>query len=122
MAQDNSMKFGYGNAENVDTAIENGTIDEKDLVLTKDTSELMYIRDDKTKQYIRTRVLRFNGVDEATTELNKNSDTYAGQPIAIKNAEDGKYYPYTVQQGSSSFTVEPVVTTSTGTGMIWTEF
>ena len=46
---DTAMKFGYGNKENLDTAIENGTIDERDLVLTKDTSELYYIKDDNTK-------------------------------------------------------------------------
>lgn len=120
---DAAMKFGYGNAENIDTAVAAGTLDEKDLVLTKDTSELVYIRDDKTKQYIRPRVLRFDSTETAVTELNKNSDTYAGQPIVIKNSDDGKYYPYTVQQGSSNFIVEPVIaTTTSGTGMTWTEF
>ena len=27
------MKFGYGNANNIDTAVESGTLDERDLVL-----------------------------------------------------------------------------------------
>ena len=40
-----TSKLGYGNAENLDTAITNGIIDEKDLVITKDTSEFYYIRD-----------------------------------------------------------------------------
>ena len=35
-----AMKFGYGNLSNIDSAIESGKIDERDLVLTKDTSEL----------------------------------------------------------------------------------
>lgn len=48
-----TSKLGYGNAENLDTAITNGIIDEKDLVITKDTSEFYYIRDDKSKQAIR---------------------------------------------------------------------
>lgn len=117
------MKFGYGKAEDVDTAVSAGTVDEKDLVLTKDTSELIYIRDNKTKQFIRPRLLRYDSVETATTELNKNTDTYAGQPVVIKNPSDGKYYPYTVQQGFSAFTVEPVIsTTVSGSGMVWTEF
>lgn len=116
-----SMKFGYGNSANLDTAIENGIIDERDLVLTKDTSELFYITDDKEKQAIRPRILCFDGVDDATTTINKNSDTYAGQPIMIKNASDGKFYPYLVQQGTSSFTVEQVIT-QVPSGMLWTEF
>lgn len=119
---DTSMKFGYGNIGNLDTAIANGVIDERDLVLTKDTAELFYITDDKAKQAIRPRILCFDSVDTATTTLNQNTDTYAGQPIAIKNASDGKYYPYTVQQGASSFVVEPVITQISGSGMIWTEF
>ena len=48
-------KLGYGNAANLDTAITNGKIDGKDIVITKDTSEFYYIRDDKTKQAIRPR-------------------------------------------------------------------
>ena len=116
-----SMKFGYGNKENISTAIENGTIDEKDLVLTKDTSELFYVKDDKTTQVVRPRLRCFESLDEAVTEVNKSADTYAGQPVSVKSAVDGKYYTYMVQQGSSAFTVEPVVTTVSG-GMTWTEF
>ena len=119
---DTSMKFGYGNIANLDTAIENGIIDERDLVLTKDTAELFYITDDKEKQAIRPRILCFNNTEEATTTVNKNSDTYAGQPVVIKSASDGKFYPYLVQQGTSSFTVEPVITQISGAGMVWTEF
>nr|DAM79818.1 MAG TPA: hypothetical protein [Caudoviricetes sp.] len=115
------MKFGYGNANNIDTAVESGTLDERDLVLTKDTSELIYIKDDKTQQKIRPRVRTFTSTEDAVTELNKSSDTYAGQPISIKNSADGKYYPYTVQQGASSFVIEPVIS-NTGSGFTWTEF
>jgi hypothetical protein len=115
------MKFGYGNVNNIDTAVESGTLDERDLVLTKDTSELIYIKDDKTQQKIRSRVRTFTSTEDAVTELNKSSDTYAGQPISIKNSVDGKYYPYTVQQGASSFVIEPVIS-NTGSGFTWTEF
>lgn len=53
-------KLGYGNSTDVDSAIENGVIDGKDLVITKDTSEFIYIRDDKTKQIIRPRERLFD--------------------------------------------------------------
>lgn len=119
---DTAMKFGYGNSADIDTAITNGVLDEKDLVLTKDTSELVYIRDDKTKQPIRPRILCFDSKEQAIEELNKNSDTYAGQPISIKDASDGKYYSYTVQEDSSSFTVEPIAATVSDPGMKWVEF
>lgn len=121
MAQENGVKIGYGNYGDINTAIENATLDERDLVITKDTSELVHIRNDKTLQVIRPRILRFDSKEDAITELNKNSDTYAGQPIVIKN-DSGKYDPYTVQQGTSAFEVEPVIQVTSGGGMTWVEF
>lgn len=115
-----TSKLGYGNAENLDTAITNGTIDERDLVITKDTSEFYYIRDDKTKQAIRPRIRVFDSSDQATEQLNNSSDTYAGQPVMIKNS-DNKYEPWTVQLLSTGkFTVEQF--NATGTGFVWQEF
>ena len=43
-------KLGYGDAEDVEAAIALGLIDGKDMVITKDTSELIYVRDDLTVQ------------------------------------------------------------------------
>lgn len=120
MAEGNGVKIGYGKFENIDTAVEKEILDERDLVITKDTSELVYIKDDKTKQVIRSRVLRFDTKNEAIIELNKNSDTYAGQMVMIKGA-DGKYDSYIVQLGNSSFEVEPIVQMSPG-GLTWVEF
>ena len=87
-----TSKLGYGNAENLDTAITNGIIDEKDLVITK----------------------------EANEQLNNSSDTYAGQTVMIKNTE-GKYEPWIVQLlDTGKFAVEPFSTASTG--FVWQEF
>lgn len=113
-------KLGYGNLGNIDSAIEAGKLDGKDLVITKDTSELIYIRDDNTKQFIRSKRLLFDTVDAAVTALNAATDTYAGQDVGIKDA-DGKYRAYTVQNGTTGFTVEPVMDT-TMTGFVWQEF
>lgn len=113
-------KLGYGNAGDVAAAIESGKIDGKDLVITKDTSELIYIKDDKTQQAIRPRTLLFNSPGDANNQLNKNSDTYAGQTVMIRD-EDGKYQPYTVQAaGDGAFEVEPF--TAVNTGFVWQEF
>lgn len=113
-------KLGYGNAGDVAAAIESGKIDGRDLVVTKDTSELYYIKDDKSVQKIQTRTHRFNSPGEAIAALNKSSDTYAGQTVMIRD-ENGKYQPYTVQTSSdASFIVEPTVIASTG--FVWQEF
>lgn len=113
-------KLGYGNLSNLDSAIESGKIDGKDIVITKDTSELYYIRDDKTKQAIRSRLARYNSVTEAETDLKKNTDTFAGQIVMIKD-ENGKYQSYTVQDDSAgSFKVESTI--GTVGGFVWQEF
>ena len=113
-------KLGYGHASDIATAIESGKLDGRDLVVTKDTSEIIYIKDDKTQQALRPRNLLFNSPGEAITALNKNSDTYAGQFVMIRD-DNGKYQPYTVQtSGDSSFVVEPTVTANAG--FVWQEF
>lgn len=114
-------KLGYGNASALDAAIESGKIDGKDIVVTKDTSELIYIRDDKTKQVIRSRVMLFNTSYEAEQALQKDSSAYAGQTVMIRG-EDGKYTPWVVQTDPDGDTliVEPMAVESTG--FVWQEF
>ena len=113
-------KLGYGNAANLDTAITNGKIDGKDIVITKDTSEFYYIRDDKTKQAIRPRPAMYNSVSAAEIDLAKNSDTFAGQTVMIR-AEDGKYAPYIVQdKAEGGYQVDALG--GTGGGFVWQEF
>lgn len=113
-------KLGYGKATDVDIAIEKGIIDGKDLVITKDTSEFIYIRDDKTKQVIRPRERLFDSEDEALSALNTDSDTYAGQTVKILGS-NGKYVPYIVQKSlSGSYTIEPFAAETTG--FVWQEF
>ena len=113
-------KLGRGEFNNIDPAIEQGKLDPKDIIITSDTSELVYIRDDNSKQIIRGRVPLYDSESDAVTALNIATDTYAGQPIAIKDS-DGKYKPYTVQNGETGFIVEAVGMTNI-TGFVWQEF
>ena len=46
MADYKYSKLGYGRAGDVESAIALGLIDGKDIIITKDTSEFMYVRDD----------------------------------------------------------------------------
>ena len=114
-------KLGYGDAEDVEAAIALGLIDGKDMVITKDTSELMYVRDDLTVQKIRPRDLVFDTGTEANQTFNANSDSYVGQTVMIKN-ENGKYAPWTVQKSASTerLFVEPLQVSSTQ--FVWQEF
>lgn len=120
MAQ-SSAKLGYGKNENIDKAIANHVIDENDIVITEDTSELVYIKDDRTKQYIRPRNKTFESIVDAVENLNASADTYAGQTVMIKNT-DGKYNIYTVQVApDGAWEVDPLPT-ATGTGLTWVRF
>lgn len=114
-------KLGYGNAEDIEVAIALGIIDEKDIVITKDTSELKYIRDDLSVQTIRPRNLLFDTVSDANKVLNDSTESYAGQTVMIKN-EKGKYAPWVVHQNTSAgrFLVEPF--SASQTSFQWTEF
>lgn len=48
-------KIGYGNKADIDTAITATTIDEGDIIFTKDTEELAFIKPDKTVMYPKNR-------------------------------------------------------------------
>ena len=115
-------KLGYGNYDNIDAAISEGKLNGKDIVITKHTSELVYLRDDNTKQVIRGRVARFASEELALDALNAAADTYAGQSVMILS--DGKYVPYIVQDDAENpgkYLVEQSVSTM-NTGFIWQEF
>lgn len=101
------IKFGYGNKEQIDEQIEKGTFDGKDVIFTKDTKEICFIRPDGTKMFTKSRDDSYESIDDAITGVNDDTSTYAGQPISIKDA-DGKYQPYTVQNGTDGYIVEPI--------------
>lgn len=59
-------KIGYGNRTDIDTAVSAATLDEGDLVITKDTEELAFIKPDKSKMFIKSRSSKeytLNGTD-----------------------------------------------------------
>lgn len=104
-------KVGYGNYEDIDSAINQGILDGKDFIVTKDTSELVYIKDDNTKQVIQARLKRFESEEVALEKLNSVSDTYDGQPVAIKN-DSNCYQLYLVLNDGDKFIVNPVFDSS----------
>lgn len=59
-------KIGYGNKADIDTAITSTTIDEGDIIITKDTEELAFIKPDKSVMYPKDRTSKaytLNGTD-----------------------------------------------------------
>ena len=111
MAEDRS-KIGYGNFGDIDTAVKNQTLNTNDLIITKDTSELVFLASDG-KKINKSRVGAYESEADAITAINTATDTYVGEPVSIKNANTNKYESYTVQSNSDTsstnkFVVEPV--------------
>lgn len=61
-----NTKFGYGNKEDIITQIESSALDEGDLVITKDTNEIVFIDPEKNQKAIKSRTEKaytLNGTD-----------------------------------------------------------
>lgn len=112
-------KLGYGKSSDVDKAIEDGVLDGRDLVITKDTEELLFIDDDKKKHTIRTKPMIFESEEEALSFINNSENSekiYLGQQVVIKVNDE--YVTYTIQQGDNAYIVKSMVTG----GLIWQTF
>ena len=61
-----NTKFGYGNKEDIITQIESSALDEGDLIITKDTNEIVFIDPEKNQKAIKSRTEKaytLNGTD-----------------------------------------------------------
>lgn len=104
---DYSAKLGYGTYDQILAKIQSGVLDERDIVFTSDTSEIVYITDSKVPQVMRSRLQSFENIDSAVNTLNHQPQTYSGQLIGIKNAS-GDYDPYTVWKHGDTYSVRRI--------------
>lgn len=61
-----NIKFGYGDKENIQSKIDDSTFDEGDLIVTKNTDELVFIDSSKNQKIIKSRTQKsytLNGTD-----------------------------------------------------------
>lgn len=101
-------KFGYLLYDDMVAKIQSGIFDSYDFIYTKDTHEGYVVTEDLKPVPLRSRVYSFNSVQEATDLLNKSSDTYNGQFVAILdgnvfkgyivNTVNGKFIPTILSQ------------------------
>lgn len=84
-------------------------LDAYDIVYTTDTHENVVIDADSNIVPIRSRVYRFTDITSANLSLNKSSDTYEGQIVAILQENDEKYSGYIVNKNKvGEFYVSPL--------------
>lgn len=104
MATKTRSKFGYLNYDRMLAKIATNELDAYDINFTPDTHECYIIAPDLTPWAIKSRVYTYQDIETAELELNKNSDTYAGQIVSIKYS--GGYTAYIVNESEGKFTVE----------------
>lgn len=99
----NRVKYAYVNYDDIQGKIDSGEIDQYDIVFTKDTHEQYFIKEDLSLLRIISKVYCFDSIIEAEETLNKNTDTYVGQIVAIAN--DNIYSGYIVNRENGKYTV-----------------
>lgn len=90
--KDQRIKFAYYSDNDIQTKIDNGTIDAYDIIFGKESRCLYFVKPDLSLMEINSKVLVFSSENEANTYLNNSSDTYEGQIISILNNNSYKGY------------------------------
>ena len=93
-------KLAYLSYDQIQTKIDQGLLDEYDLIFEKNSHEMIILDKDKNIVPIKSRIDAYQSESDAITALNNNTDTYVGQIINI--LEDGKYVPFSVNSNAST--------------------
>ena len=99
-------KFSYVNRSDIEKFIAIGKIDANDIVYTRDTHENIFIGSDLSINPVQSKIYSFQDIKSAEDYLNKATDSYAGQLVAIET--NGHYSAYIVNKNDSSFYVSLV--------------
>lgn len=94
----NRAKFAFLKYADILNKIADGTLNQFDIIYTKDSHENIIISPDLIPISVRSRIYVFDSVEEANTQLNVNTDTYIGQIVSI--LVDDKYKGYIVNRDS----------------------
>jgi len=100
-------KWAYLSYDSIQQKIDEGVLDAYDIIYTKDSHENVVISPELEIWSVKSRIYTFDSVDEANVSLNKNTDTYKGQIVAILNND--KYSAYIVNQDlNSTYSATPL--------------
>lgn len=103
----NRAKFGYLNYNEILNRIDSGELTIFDIVYTKDTHETILITPELELLSLKSKVYCYPDIATAESQLNKSTDTYAGQIVSI--LVDDIYLGYIVNQTSRGiFYVSPL--------------
>lgn len=113
---ENRSKFAYLSYEDMLLKLENGVLDAYDIIFDKNNHNQYIISPDLKPISIQSRVYVYSSVSEAISELNQNTDTYAGQIVSIEDSENQTYHGYivTYNSGLRVFSVKPLYSNPDG--------
>lgn len=98
----------YANYEDIQKAVDAKIINANDIVICKDTREMIIIREDGSLFPVNARHYRFDSQNSALEYLNKSADTYEGQFVSIKNKFSGNYDGFIVNKENGKYIVKNV--------------
>lgn len=99
-------RFGYLNYELMLSYLKDGKLDAYDINFAPDTKECYVITPELIPWSIKSRVYTFDDEAYAIEALNQNTDTYAGQIVAILSKD--VYKAYIVNKNETGFFVTPL--------------
>ena len=104
---DKKWRLGYGNESNISSAIEAGKLDGSDLIITKDTKRVAFVRPaDNSVLFSKSKLETFDTVEAANTYAESDTSAYAGELISV--LVNGKYKTYRLQSAKSGYTIEDI--------------
>ena len=98
-------RFVFTNYDDIQSAINAGTINYRDIVFCTDTREMVLVNSNHGFTPINSRHYRFNTYAEAIQLLNIYSDTYEGQIVSVKNSSTETYEGYIVNYVDGRYTI-----------------
>lgn len=99
-------KPGYMNFADIADRLENGKLNAYDVVYTKDTHEVVFIKEDQSLIRMKCRLDVYPSVVVAEYYLNLKTDTYVGQIVGIEQGEWIRLY--NVNYADNKFIVKKV--------------
>ena len=85
-------RLGYVAYEDIQDRIDNGQLDEYDVVIVKDQDTVAYIGPDLTVHNVTARIEAYMSEATAVRALNASSTTYVGMPLAVYYQGSYKLY------------------------------
>ena len=98
---DTRAKFGFLAYDDMLAKIVEGTLDQYDIVFSKDKKQVFIINENLEPIAMHSKVYVYETVEEANEALNTNTDTYEGQIVSIKTGD--VYYGHIVNKDVKGF-------------------